>query len=366
VHQWQGASIVEATIMPKYWCVNFDSVSKVCLQHGIDRKLWLMQYQYADDHGNVFQDGRQRASTTRNWRRMKEIKVGDKFVAYLPGNKLYAIGTVIEPRRAKKPRDQSDTIDDYVARKRSHDHDTAFVYYTPAFYEDFSDKWRHPDNALLRYAQRIDVDGWRYYVPDGVSVKGLNKIPPYELQMAVFGITRAYFDRIAKKLASEHGAVLGEDDAGGMTIDEHDAVVEALEKSHAKSQGFQLDSKTRKAIEDYAMEAAKKHFKSLGYSVEDHSKNHSYDLLCTKKKERLHAEVKGTVTNGDGIILTSGEVKFARSHKEEMGLFILHSIQVSADGKLSNGQQKMIVPWDVDEGRLKPVSFMYEVPGNGE
>ena len=32
---------------------------------------------------------------------MKEIKVGDKFVAYLRGNKFYAIGTVITPRRAQ-------------------------------------------------------------------------------------------------------------------------------------------------------------------------------------------------------------------------------------------------------------------------
>jgi hypothetical protein len=111
------------------------------------------------------------------------------------------------------------------------------------------------------------------------------------------------------------------------------------------------------------METATKHFTSQGYSVEDHSKNHSYDLLCTKKKERLHVEVKGTVTNGDGIILTSGEVKFARSHKGEMGLFILHSIKVSADGNLSNGQEKVIVQWDVDKGQLKPISFMYDVPG---
>ena len=40
--------------MTKYWCVNFDSVSKVCLQHGMNRKLWLMQYQYKDDNGHVF------------------------------------------------------------------------------------------------------------------------------------------------------------------------------------------------------------------------------------------------------------------------------------------------------------------------
>lgn len=143
-------------------------------------------------------------------------------------------------------------------------------------------------------------------------------------------------------------------------------VVEELELSHAKSQGFQLDSKTRKAIEDYAMASATKHFTSQGYSVEDHHKDHPYDLLCLTRKVRLYVEVKGTVTSGDSIILTSGEVKFARSHKDEMGLFILHSIQVSADSRLSNGHKKVFLPWDVGEGSLKPLSFMYEVPGNAE
>jgi hypothetical protein len=293
---------------------------------------------------------------------MKEIKVGDKFVAYLPGNKFYAIGTVIEPRRTKKPHDASDTIDDYLVRKQSHDHDTGFVYYTPAFYEDFTDKWRHPEEPLMRYAQRIDVDEWRYYVPEGVSVKGLGEIPPYEKAVhAVFPITKNYFDRIAKKLASAHGFVSEAERPGG-TIAEDDAVVEALEKSHAHSQGIQLDSKTRKAIEDYAMEAATKHFTSLGYSVEDHHKDHPYDLLCLKKKERLHVEAKGTVTRGDGLILTSGEVTFARAHKNQMGLFILHSIKVSSDGKPSSGQRRVIVPWVVDEGELRPMAFKYDVP----
>jgi glutathione S-transferase len=347
--------------MPNYWCVNLDS--EACLQHGIKHQLWMMQYQYADDHGNIFQDGRQRAATTSNWKRMKEINIGDRFVAYLRGNKFYAVGTVITPRTGRTPLDPTDTIDEYVSRKKSHDHSTGYVYYTPVFYENFTDEWRHPDDPLMRYAQRIDVDEWLHYVPNGVSVKGLGDIPPNEKAVhAVFPITKTYYERIAKKLASEHVVVPKEDDAGGVTVAEDDAVVEALEKSHAKRQGFQLDSKTRKAIEDHAMEAATKHFMSQGYSVEDHHKRHPYDLLCLKKKQRLYVEVKGTVTGGDGIILTNGEVKFARSHKGEIGLFILHSIQVSADGKVSNGKRKVIVPWDVDKGKLKPMAFNYEVP----
>src|SRR5262249_23750063 len=95
-----------ATAMTKHWCVNFDFED--CLPHGIHRKLWLMQYQYADGQGHVFQDGKQRAATTKNWRRMEDIGVGDRFVAYLRGNKFYAVGTVIAPRRARTPVDPTD------------------------------------------------------------------------------------------------------------------------------------------------------------------------------------------------------------------------------------------------------------------
>jgi hypothetical protein len=156
--------------------------------------------------------------------------------------------------------------------------------------------------------------------------------------------------------------LLNEQDAGELEAETDDSVVEALEKSHVKSQGFLLDSKTRKALETHAMDAAKRHFASLGYVVKDHSAGHPYDLLCSRGKERLYVEVKGTQTKGDGIILTAGEVRFARRKKGQMALFLVHSIKVSADGALSNGQDKVILPWDVDEGRLKPISFVYDVP----
>jgi hypothetical protein len=140
-----------------------------------------------------------------------------------------------------------------------------------------------------------------------------------------------------------------------------DTVVEALEKSRAKKQGFLLNSKLRKALDDYAMKAATRYFRSKGYDVEDHHKDHPYDLGCTKKNEKLFVEVKGTQTNGESIILTSGEVEFARRQKGQMALFVLHSIKVSADGEvLSNGEKTVILPWDVDEGRLKPISYWYE------
>lgn len=193
--------------MTRYWCVNFDH--RQCLEYGIKKNLWMMQYQYKDDSGNVFQDGNQKAATTANWKRLSLVKAGDKFVAYLPGSLFFAIGTVIEPRTSKSPQDLTDTIEGYVERKRSHDHKSGYIYYTPVFYEDFTDTWRHPDNKLMRYAQRIDVDQWKYFEPDGVTVKGLSEIPVHELHKAVFEINKELFDTIKKALGgvSDEGFV---------------------------------------------------------------------------------------------------------------------------------------------------------------
>jgi hypothetical protein len=80
-------------------------------------------------------------------------------------------------------------------------------------------------------------------------------------------------------------------------------------------------------------------------------------------KEQLYVEVKGTQTKGDGIFLTSGEVAFARQHRGQMALFLLHSVTVSEHrGSLTNGQKRVILPWDVDQGCLKPMAYKYEVP----
>jgi len=333
--------------MPKYWCVNFEY--DAAFTHGIENSLWSMGYQYSDD------DSANRIGRIRlNWQRLDKVKPGDKFVAYRKTNRFFATGTVRIPRRTKGKGDRTDTISAYLDRRESYD--DGYVYFTgTAVYENFTDD-------LDGYPARIDVESWDNYTPDGIVLPIVNRIALNERQLAVFEIEKADFDLILDTLRAENSSASGDHGDSDVTMAEDSLVVEAFEKSRAKSQGFQLDSKTRKAIEDYAMEAATKHFKSQGYSVEDHSKNHAYDLLCLKKKKRLHVEVKGTVTSGDGIILTSGEVKFARNHKGEMGLFILHSIQVSADGQVSDGKQKVIVPWDLDEGKLKPMAFTYEVP----
>jgi hypothetical protein len=142
-------------------------------------------------------------------------------------------------------------------------------------------------------------------------------------------------------------------------------VLQTLEREQARGQGFILDKKLRLALEAYAMDAAKTYFKSKGFLWEDHSKNHPYDLRCSRGKEVLYVEVKGTQTKGEQIFLTNGEVKFADSQNGQMALFILHSITKSkgtTDWQLAGGERRLILPWDVDRAWLTPVSFLCRIP----
>jgi hypothetical protein len=172
-----------------YWCVNFEDVG--CLHHGIRNKLWLMGYQYKRKGADA---PARKAAITKNWRRLEEITVGDRLVAYLPGNKFYATATVIAPRRAKTSQDRNDKISEYLKRGKAYT--SGHVYFAPSVaYENFTDECRgHP--------VRIDVDKWENFVPEGVSVKG----PPilrYKSVYAAFDIDEDRFDAISSSLSGE-------------------------------------------------------------------------------------------------------------------------------------------------------------------
>jgi len=347
------------TALPRYWCANFNVAE--CLKHGIEKKLWMMQYQYSDSRAHTFQ-GDRKGAIRRNWKQAGQINEGDWLVAYLKPQTFYSIGRVILPRRPKSPDDFTKTVDEYLNRKSSHDHTSGYVYYTSVLYEDFSDPWRRSDDPLMRYAQRIDVDQWRCFDPDGVSVIGLKDVRLYDLQNAVFQIDRQYFEKIKAELVAACGAdgKKAFDGDDGRKIDER--IQEVVEEAIAKSQGFVQDAKVRRALEEYAMSAASNHFASSGYTVEDCSKNHPYDLCCQKHGSSIYVEVKGTQTTGSEILLTPGEVQFAAAHQAQMVLFVLHSISVSPETKaLSGGQQFVVAPWIINSGALKPVSYKYTV-----
>lgn len=150
------------------------------------------------------------------------------------------------------------------------------------------------------------------------------------------------------------------------SLSEDLAVSEAVEavrtKRTSKGQGISISPVLRRQIELHAMTAATSYFKDLGYNVEDVSSANPYDLLAVRGKSRLYIEVKGTQTAGDTILLTPGEVNFARSNVKSMALFVLHSINVTekhGEFTVSGGEHRLFKPWNLNSGELIPVGYSY-------
>lgn len=136
--------------------------------------------------------------------------------------------------------------------------------------------------------------------------------------------------------------------------------------AYGRGQGFKVTPEVRDALEKHSMRRAATYFKKRGFEVENASKTESFDLLCRKKQKCLRVEVKGTQSVGYKVHLTPNEVLHARAHRKEMALYVLHSVKVARHGKgakASGGKERVICPWNVDKGHLKPVSYMYELPG---
>jgi len=119
----------------------------------------------------------------------------------------------------------------------------------------------------------------------------------------------------------------------------------------------------RRQMEIYAVERAKKHFRSKEYEVEYVGQTRPYDLKCTKSTDSLCVEVKGTQSDGSSVILTPNEVSNAR--KLKMALYVLHSIRWRRKGKSlrpHGGSELVLNPWTIDQdGELTPLSFTYEI-----
>jgi hypothetical protein len=216
--------------MPRYWCVSFDANAGPCggmdedyvLLHGLERKLWLMQYQYAHD-GHDYQ-ATPRGNITRNWNAAGNIRVGDWCAAHLRGCRFYAIGKVILPRL---PLLQQDTFE-RTRRERHHIYLCGTVAYpgtSDAFYEDFTDDWNLTLNnfqciacqaapaqlqEVWRYLQRIDVKEWVCRVREGVNMSGeglADAVIAGSRRNAAFEISEPFFERIRGRLQDLQRAV---------------------------------------------------------------------------------------------------------------------------------------------------------------
>lgn len=193
--------------MTTYWCANFDAGAVV--DHGLDINAWLMQYQY--EHGGFEYQGnkRQKGKTTSAWKSLCEISIGDWILAYLTGNRFFAIGQIRRPRKALKGGAHLDTVARTVAEARHMFLDGIVRYRdAEAFYEDFTDSWSLPIEPPRpgqppdwRYAQRIDVTRWEHVVADGIIVPGLSAAAPLpEYRKPIFQVHADFFHRVSEEL----------------------------------------------------------------------------------------------------------------------------------------------------------------------
>ena len=113
----------------------------------------------------------------------------------------------------------------------------------------------------------------------------------------------------------------------------------------------------------FAVQIAKSYYEEKGYAVE--VKGKPYDLRCTRNDAQIFVEVKGTQTPGEEVLLTPGEVTFARQNKTEMALLVVHGITVDKQAdppSASGGTTRLCEPWDIDCGELEPLGYSFKPP----
>lgn len=130
----------------------------------------------------------------------------------------------------------------------------------------------------------------------------------------------------------------------------------------AEGQGLRLSAPDRRALESHSVGMATSYFEAKGWTVKDVGAKESYDLLLKRGSERLHAEVKGTTSEGGQVILTRAEVERQRELAPENALVVVHSIQL--DRSVSppitrGGVLRCTSPWEIAEEDLTVVSYVY-------
>ena len=140
--------------------------------------------------------------------------------------------------------------------------------------------------------------------------------------------------------------------------DAHDEIAADAERALGRAQGRRVPNpKERKALEDPGVKKGMAYFANQGFDVENVGAKTSYDICCTKDGRELCVQVKTTTTSGEQVILTPREAEL----KGERALFVVHSVQL-VRGKPRGGTVRVILPWKIENKRLKAISYMYNVP----
>jgi hypothetical protein len=132
----------------------------------------------------------------------------------------------------------------------------------------------------------------------------------------------------------------------------------------ARGQGMSSEAARNRAVESRAMDVVTAHFKASGWVVEDTSSVAPYDLRCVRGGQIRYVEVKGTSGEGDTVVVTRGEVVWARMHSGQVMMAIVSGIRLG--GELPpvavGGVLQFVDPWVPSEEALTPLQYQYVLP----
>ena len=258
----------------------------------------------------------------------KPLQVGDRCVIWKGKGKtknrgIIALAEVVEPPQITDDGNNPYWMPTEKARKRARPQERVGVRY-----------YRHPDLPI--------------WMPDPL----LKELPVGDAQGGtVFYVEEPLWSALLTRL-------------GGWPGDQTIINVEAAVRPRGagrKGQGFARDAERKKIVEDHAVKVAQAYYEAAGWNVENVGDTESFDLLCRRKNEELHVEVKGTTGDGSSIFLTSNEVAHAQRQNPRTALFIVRQIVIRPDGAASSDEWHEINPWVPDVARLVPKSFQYYV-----
>jgi hypothetical protein len=108
----------------------------------------------------------------------------------------------------------------------------------------------------------------------------------------------------------------------------------AATKIYTRTPVRTADPVPRKKVEDAAQDWLMKHFRERKWRVRDVRFGNPYDAIATKDGRTLWLEAKGTETSGSTVIVSRGEVKWARDHPGDCVLGILSDVVFRPDGEV--------------------------------
>ena len=172
---------------------------------------------------------------------------------------------------------------------------------------------------------------------------------------------RTFAGRLAKLYdAQDNGGVATARD--DMVADVEDQIQNIANPNRNKGQGRGLSAEQRRAIELRAMELAAEWLSRNRYVHEDVSSRQSCDFVAKRDDLDWVVEVKGTTGGPASIIVTRNEVALHKESYPNNILIIVYDIALDRTASTaSGGILAAITPWAIEDDRLSPLCYEYEV-----